>query len=281
VVTSFVLEAPHGGTLHGRLHLPEAPGPHPAVVLCHGFKGFMTWGFHPYLAELLAARGMAALQLNFSGSGHGPGDDRVTDLEAFRRNTPSRERDDAMRVLSAAGSEVGAGAVDPSRLALFGHSRGGAAALLAAASEAWRDALRALVTWSTIATFERFGPEVVREWRERGFVTVVNARTGQELALGVELLDDLERHRSALDLAAAAGRRTAPWLIVHGSEDETVPVDEGRRLFAAAAQPAELLVVEGGSHTFGALHPFAGPTPQLITAMNATVAWLRRHLVDR
>ena len=57
-----------------------------------------------------------------------------------------------------------------------------------------------------------------------------------------------------------------------------MPADEGRAMAESAADPKELLLVEGGSHTLGARHPFAGPTPPLITALNATQTWLRRHL---
>ena len=77
------------------------------------------------------------------------------------------------------------------------------------------------------------------------------------------------------DLLAAAGRRTAPWLVVQGAEDETVPAEEARRLAAAAS---ELLLIPGADHTFGARHPFAGPNPRLIQALNATQAWFRKFL---
>ena len=102
--------------------------------------------------------------------------------------------------------------------------------------------------------------------------------TGQDLELGIELLADLERQGAVLDLESAAARRKAPWLIVHGAEDETVPSAEAESLERAAADPRQLLIVAGGGHTFGARHPFAGPTRELITVMNGTQTWLRRHL---
>ena len=71
-----------------------------------------------------------------------------------------------------------------------------------------------------------------------------------------------------------------PWLIVHGEDDETVPVAEAETLSQAAAAPCELLRVEQAGHTFGGVHPFAGPTPQLIEVFNATQSWFRRYLED-
>ena len=106
----------------------------------------------------------------------------------------------------------------------------------------------------------------------------MNGRTGQELPLGLETLADVEENRERLDLAAAAARRRAPWLIVHGGGDETVPAAEAEALARHAADPYELCMIDEASHTFGARHPFAGPTPHLIAAINATQTWLRRYV---
>ena len=37
-------------------------------------------------------------------------------------------------------------------------------------------------------------------------------------------------------------------LIVHGSDDEIIPVDMGRRLFAAANSPKDLYIIPGAHH---------------------------------
>ncbi|MFP3940848.1 MAG: alpha/beta hydrolase [Thermoanaerobaculia bacterium] len=273
----LVLETPQGRRLDGFLDLPEGSGPRPAVVICHGFKGFMEWGFFPRLGELLAQRGFVAVRFNLSGAGQRPGEDRVSDPEAFRRATFTRDREDLAAVLAAVGRELAPDRVDRERLGLFGHSRGGGSAVLAAAGE---PRIRALVTWAAVATFDRWSDEEKRTWRERGEHPVVNARTGQELALGLEVLEDAES--GAVDVTAAAGRVEAPWLIVHGEADESVSFEDARTLLEASggSEPGrrELLAVPGAGHTFGAVHPFAGPTPALIQAMNATQTWFRRHL---
>jgi dienelactone hydrolase len=279
IIDPFTLHRPGGGALHGLIDLPEAPGCCPVVVICHGFKGFMEWGFFPALAALLAERGIVAVRFNLAGAGMRPGDERVSDPQAFRDNTYSAELNDLLRVLEAAGTELAPDRIDARRLGLFGHSRGGGAAILAAASEPWRERVRALVTWAAICRVDRYTEAEKRSWRGTGELPVVNSRTGQQLALGRVLLEDVERHAAGrLDILAAAGRLAAPWLIVHGADDESVPAGEASELAAHTAGTHELLLVEGASHTFGARHPFAGPTPFLIQALNATLAWYRRYL---
>ena len=65
---------------------------------------------------------------------------------------------------------------------------------------------------------------------------------------------------------------TAPWLSVQGGEDETVPV-----AVSGPAGPRERLVIPGAGHIFVGRHPFTGPTPHLIQALNATQRWFRAH----
>ena len=275
----FSLTTPSGSVLHGLIDLPEAhPGPRPAVVICHGFKGFMDWGFFPYLAALLAERGFVAVRFNLSGTGMRPGDDLVTDPEAFRANTHGRELADLLAVLAATGETLAPGRIDRDRLGLLGHSRGGGNAVLAAARNPWRERVRALVTWAAVASFDRYTSEQKEAWRRDGELPVVNARTGQQLALGLALLEELENRGADLDVLEAAARRCTPWLIVHGEQDESVPAEDAHRLAAQAAGERELLLIPDAGHTFGCKHPFVGPTPHLISALNATQRWFRRNL---
>ena len=270
------------GILRGVVQYPAgAVRQRPTVVICHGFKGFMEWGFFPPLAELLVQRGMTVVRFNFIGSGMAPGDELVTDLDAFRHATFSGDVDDLRALLEALhGGKLGGDVVQADRLALVGHSRGGGVALLVASEPVWQGRLRALVTWAAVATFERFPVALHAAWRREGEWVIENGRTGQKLPIGVEVLDDLLAKSRDLDLAAAAARRTVPWLIVHGSDDPTVPLAEGQAHQELGADPRELEIIAGADHTFGAKHPFAGPTPALIRVFNATQTWLRRYLAE-
>ncbi len=272
----FTLQSALGQPIHGDLRLPDGPGPHPVVVVCHGFKGFKDWGFHPWLGERLASAGVAALHLNFSRNGVRVADGDIEDLDAFRKNTLSIEREDLDTVLDAVLAGRLDSTLDPSRLGLMGHSRGGGIALLGASE---RREVKALVTWAAVSHFDRIAdPATLAEWRRSGVYEVLNARTGQILPMGVGFLDDVLGNRARLDLLSAARRLRSPWLVVHGTADETVPFAEAQELVATGGGEVRLAAIAGAGHTFAAVHPFTGPTPHLEEAASATLEHLQRAL---
>lgn len=246
----------------------------PAVVVLHGFKGFKDWGMFPPLSQRLAQAGFLVVSPNLSGSG-------VDDAghfslpERFGHNTFSAELEDVRRVVDALMTGR-LGAPAPSTLGLVGHSRGGGIAALHTARDT---RVRALVTWAAISSVERWPASQRSSWRAAGRTDIQNARTGQVLPLYTDVLDDIERNASALDIESAAGRIRVPWLVIHGTEDESVRFDEAERLTAASARPeTRLLPVQRGGHTFGAMHPWRSTTPELDSVFDATVTWLTTHL---
>ncbi len=248
--------------------------PRPAVVIVHGFKGFKDWGMFPPLADRLARAGFVAVSLNLSGAGVDAAGNFVFP-ERFGHDTISAALTDLERVLDA----LSAGTLDvapPSSSGLLGHSRGGGVAILTAARDA---RVTALVTWAAIADVNRWPVEVMAKWRESGRHDVVNARTGEVLPLYTDVLEDNEQNADRLDIVAAAGRITVPWLLIHGDADEAVALAEGDRLAAVVRHPASRHEwIAGGQHTFGAKHPWAGSTPELERVFAASVGWFARYL---
>jgi pimeloyl-ACP methyl ester carboxylesterase len=276
--TRFRLEGADGGPLRGEVRTQEGGADRPAVVICHGFKGFKDWGFFPHLAARLARAGMTAVSFNFSGSGVGEDGESFSEPERFGHATYSNDLRDVETVVAALhGGTLAEGLARPTGLGVFGHSRGGAVALLYAARE---ERVRALVTWAAIGRLLRFDDETVAKWRQEGRIDVVNMRTGDVLPLYRDVLDEIDTHGAGmLDLMAAAGALRVPWLIVHGDGDEAVSPSDARQFHEVAQSgTARLEIIAGGTHTLGARHPWAGATPELERGMDQTAAWFSRHL---
>lgn len=259
--------------VRGRVHLPALDGELPWVMVLHGFKGFMDWGFFPLLCDRLAGRGVAAVAFNTSGSGVGPDGESFSDLDAFRSDTLSRQLEDVERVRDLA-LRGDLGPLSRARRGVFGHSRGGAVAIVHASEDG---GYRAVATWAALDAFDRWDAATKQAWRRAGVLPVLNARTGQELPMGVQMLEDFERNAARLDVRACAARLRARLLLVHGSADEAVPVASSRALHAAAPD-SELAIVAGQGHTLGATHPLEGPAPDLVRALESTVDWLASSL---
>lgn len=249
-------------------------GPRPAVLVLHGFKGFKDWGMFPPLGERLALAGFSAVIPNLSGSGVDD-DGEFTLPERFGHNTFSAELQDAGTVIDAL-THGRLGIPAPSTLGLIGHSRGGGVAVLQTARDS---RIKALVTWAAIASVERWPLDQRTVWRTAGRADIRNARTGQVLPLYTDVLDDIERNGDALDIEAAAGRIAIPWLLIHGTNDESVGFSEAELLRGASSKKTtRLMPVEGGGHTFGATHPWCFGTPEIDTVFDATIGWLASHL---
>jgi pimeloyl-ACP methyl ester carboxylesterase len=228
----------------------------------------------PLVAERLARAGLTAVSFNLSGSGV-DGDGRFSWPERFAHATYSSDLEDLGRVTTA----LIDGRFDLAPTSVFGlvgHSRGGGEAVLFAASE---PRVRALVTWAAIVDVDRW-PGQWAAWRKAGHLDIRNARTGEVLPLSTDVLGDIERNRERLNIRQAAARVAVPWLLLHGTDDEAVPLAEGEALAGAAADQAlvRYLPVDGAGHTFGATHPLTGIPPTLAVALDETVKWLGRHL---
>lgn len=243
----------------------------PAIVICHGFKGFKDWGFFPPAADRLARAGFTAVTFNFSGSGVGADGESFSELERWGRQTVTGDLADLATVMdhvAAAGAPW---------IGLLGHSRGGGTAVLHAARDT---RVRALVTWAAVSRYRWWSEAEAAEWRRDGRLDVVNLRTGEVLPLHRDLLEDVEAGETgALDVVVAASRLRVPWLIVHGDSDESVPLDHGRRLErAGAAGGARLRLVAGAGHTFGVRHPWAGSSAAFDGVLEETVSFFSAAL---
>jgi dienelactone hydrolase len=135
-VTTLDLADPRTGrALPTRVHHPTAGGPHPLVLMAHGYR-LTADGYSPLL-DRVAARGYVVAAPDFPGTSGRTGDGDRSDLV----NQPGYLAAVADGVVAAAGRpDAAVPAVDhPDRLAAMGHSDGGLTAAALAFNDRYRD----------------------------------------------------------------------------------------------------------------------------------------------
>ena len=281
-IVPFDLPGARGERVRGEVRLPPSgAGPFPAVVIAHGFKAFRRWGFFPWFADRLARRGFAGVLFDFSHNGTDASGEAYPRKDLFRAATWAAHQEDLAAVVAAVrgGGLPGAPSLDPARVALLGHSLGGALSVLHAARDR---RVRCIAALAPVNRADRFSPAEKATWRKKGELGIVNTRTGEVLPLGLGWLEDAEARAADLDAAAAAARLACPLLVVHGEDDTSVPPAEGRSLVEsaiAAGRPARFALLPGTQHTFDAVHPFAGETPALLAAWSELAGFLDSFLL--
>ena len=275
---SFTLINPSDEYIWGDLRYREDARDVPAIIICHGFKGFKDWGFFPYLAEILADAGYATMCFNFSRNGVGSDPYNFTELDKFADNNYSHELNDIDVVFQAIkNKKLGSGIINTENIGILGHSRGGGVALLYCSRNT---EISALVTWSSISTVDRYSKEELSSWKDRGYLEIENKRTKQLMRMNRILIDDIEKNKNDLDILSAASQIDAPSLIIHGEMDEAVPLAEGQQIFDnLTTEEKQIEIIEQGSHTFNITHPMDIRSVQFETALDLTESWFDKYLV--
>ena len=241
------------------------------VVLVHGFKGYKDWAFFPWLAEFLAGEGLAVCRFDSSRCGISEGSETFDRLDLFENDTYSTQIADLKAVIDRLRADQATANLP---IAVFGHSRGGAVSLITTSED---PEIRAVATWAAIATTNRWDEKTTQNWRRDGRWMVENTRTKQIMPISTRLLDDWEQNRVRFDVMQAVGRVTQPLLVVHGTKDETVHSDDARQIVSVAREGSNLLLIEGASHTFGAIHPLLHVPMHLKLAAEVTASFFRAN----
>ncbi|HET7035218.1 MAG TPA: S9 family peptidase [Thermomicrobiaceae bacterium] len=231
----FFWTAPDGLPLDGVLiRPPHAPdGPLPLVVLVHGGpygRSANGWNLRPLnWAQWLAAHGYAVLMPNYRGGlGHGN-----TFAMHARGNVGEGDFPD---VLSGVDAAIERGIADPARLGIGGWSQGGF-----------------MTAWAVTQT-SRFKAGVmgagVSDW---GMMTMTSDMSTFEAALGGDRpWDGPGPHRAAaISPISYAGRAETPLLMLHGKNDERVPVTQAigfERALRERGVPTQLVVYPREPH---------------------------------
>ena len=234
----------HGERLDYAFHEGER-GAKNIVVLGHGVTGNKDRPFIVALAEGLAAVGIPALRFSFSGNGASEG--------RFIDSTISKEVDDLCVVLDR---------LKDYAICYVGHSMGGAVGVLRASEDSRIQLLVSLAGMVHTKAFAQreFGDVIPDEgfmWDE------------PDCPLSQAYMDDLTQINTVVDRAPQI---TVPWLLVHGDEDDVVPIEDSHDILDRVDGRAQLIMLEGASHVFSDEY-----TPVMVEKV---VAWLKTQLAN-
>ncbi len=233
-----------GYTLHACLTLPLGVEPKdlPMVLLVHGGPWARdTWGYHPE-AQFLANRGYAVLQVNYRGStGFGK-----RFMHAAEHEFAGKMHDDLIDAVEWAVAE---GIADRARIAIYGGSYGGYAALVGVTftPEVFAAAID-YVGPSSLVTLVRSFPPYWRPFLQGSWYRFVGD-PGTEEEPNEEVVADLWA-RSPLGRVDAI--RT-PLLVAQGANDPRVTKREADQIVAALHDrgvDVEYLVKDDEGHGF-------------------------------
>ncbi|MGW2219152.1 alpha/beta hydrolase family protein [Nonomuraea sp. NPDC001684] len=217
-----------GERLLGVLHLPPGRGPHPVVVLLHGFPGNER-NFD--LAQTLRRAGYAALVFHYRGSWGVGG-----------TWSWGHVLEDAAAVVAALPGLAAAHRLDPRRLALVGHSMGGFAALTTAAADPSVTAVASVAAFDlgVAAALCRADAEV-----RAGYVKAFDGELAPLRGTsGQALVEEMEANGDAWRLARLAPRLAGrPVLLAGTGHDVVTPHEVHHEPLVAAyrAHPVERL----------------------------------------
>jgi pimeloyl-ACP methyl ester carboxylesterase len=254
----------------------------PVVIFCHGYKGFKDWGAWHLVAEAFANAGYLFLKFNFSHNG-GTAEDPIDfpDLDAFAENNFSLELDDLDRIINFLDSNKSLHSeIIKNNINLLGHSRGGGIALKKAEESS---SIKTVTTWAGVCDFKaRFqeGTEAFNVWKTTGITHVENGRTKQQMPHYFQFYTNFMANEKRLTIKRAVQNLKIPQLIVQGSEDPTVSINEAEALHHWNKN-SQLEVIKKADHVFGTQHPWRKKrlAKDLEITVNLTIKFLNNQLI--
>ena len=215
------------------------------LIIGHGVTGDMD---HPHLlklAEEVSKQGMSVLRFSFSGNGHSGGQ--------FEQCRISKEIQDLQCILSAV---IASGW----RPIYAGHNMGGAVGALTAAVD---PRIELLISLAGMVETEKFCRN------EFGMIIPGkgNMWDNAQCPLSQEFVNEMVQIKSVLPRASGI---QIPWLLIHGTNDDVVPISESQSLILNFEKTRELVEIDGADHLF------SGTAINVVT--DSVVDWLGRKL---
>jgi uncharacterized protein len=235
----------HGAQLYGVFYQAGGPGPHPTVLLLHGFAGFEQ---NEDLAQAARRAGFNALIFHYRGSWGSTG--------SFSFTHCIEDTEAALGYVRAHAHEL---AADPRRLLLAGHSVGGHVAGIVAARDQQLAGVALISAANRRLAMARPGWAAQTQARFQGELGPLRGTSASAL------VSELRAHAREWDLVTLAPQWRARPVLVVSADDRFRDEDDA---IAAASDPAHLTAVHLDTD-----HAYSG---QRVALMRALLQWLQR-----
>lgn len=244
------------------------------VIIINGHNGFYNYGMFPYIQQKLFENKISSYSFNFSHGGVIGAADTFEDLEKYERNCMRLEVEDLLCVLHNLKEFK-----DHSKIFLFTHSLGGVPTIFGAKKiSEEKIKIDGIILVSTVKTLHFWPPKMLTEWAMTGVYYKKNNRTKQELPLGFEFLQEIINCEEDWNVKKAIQTLNIPILIIHGANDEAIPVNHAASLFSwikNLSKNASLKIIPNATHTFNTKHPFEKSSDELEELIITTVKWIK------
>jgi pimeloyl-ACP methyl ester carboxylesterase len=253
----------------------------PLVIIINGHNGFYNYGMFPYIQQSLYKEKISSYSFNFSHGGVIGDADYFEDLEKYEANCMRLETEDLLCVLQNLHSDRFNKHL---KVILLAHSLGGVPTIFGA-KKAVEEKIKpdGIILVSTVKTLYFWPVEMIKEWATNGVYYKKNNRTKQELPQGFEFLQEVMNSETKWNIEREIKSLQIPILIIHGENDEAIPVENGQALFAWIKETnpePELKIIPGATHTYNTKHPFDGPSKELEEMISATVNWINQTVLS-
>ena len=203
------------------------------IILAHALANDKSErGKLDQVAKKLNDSGFSTLAFDFSGCGES--DDDTLTVEKQVDDLKS-----AILFVKSRGFE---------RIALFGHSLGCLVLLKAYSKE-----IKTMVLWSPITNKvkykweDKLSKEQLQELNEKGYFTRKRKNAIREIYhIDKQMLEE----RETVDQKELLQDITCPVLIIQGTEDESIPIEDSRNAIKLLSKDSQLEIVEGADHDF-------------------------------
>lgn len=240
--------------LFGSLDLPADGKVHTYALFAHCFTCSSELGIVRHISRALTLKGIGVMRFDFTGLGQSSG--------AFADTNFSNNVADLLDVFSFMKTHYSAPEI------LIGHSLGGAAILMAAAS---LKNIKAMVTIGAPAE-----PQHVTHLFEEELETIERQGTarvnigGRPFEIKKQFIDDLEQQK----LPEIVRSIKKPYLIMHAPLDNIVGINNAAKLYDAAFHPKSFISLDGADHLLSKKR-------DALYAAEIIASWLKRYVPEK